>query len=59
MDVHVKNNRYQILQFKQITKQTITENNMKQVNRIIKKSDKYNIKPGRMEQYYKITKNIS
>ena len=59
MDVHVKSNRYQILQFKQITKQTITENNMKQVNRIIKKSDKYNIKPGRMEQYYKITKNIS
>ena len=36
MDVHVKNNRYQILQFKQITKQIITENNMKQVNRIIK-----------------------
>ena len=32
---------------------------MKQVNRIIKKSDKYNIKPGRMEQSYKITKNIS
>ena len=32
---------------------------MKQVNRIIKKLDKYNIKPGRMEQYYKITKNIS
>lgn len=25
---------------------------MKQVNRIIKKSDKYNIKPGRMEQLF-------
>ena len=37
----------------------ISENNMNQVNKIIKKLIKCKIKPGRMEQYYKSTKNIS
>ena len=37
----------------------ISENNMNQVNEIIKKLINYKIKPGRMEQYYKSTKNIS
>ena len=54
-----KSNRYLILYFKQIAKYTNIQklHETSKQNKI--KSNKYNIKPGRMEQYYKNTKYIS
>ena len=56
MDVHEKSNRLQIFQFKQIKKYANSQKLYETCKRNNEKSNKYNIKPGIIEKFYKNTK---